>query len=178
MECLGSQRERTIFGCQVLFAFDAREGGFVEAGDHGVEVCLEESFLWIVQNTTNHPSSVGAHIIVPSLSAYQPSKLAVLRFAQFIDAEYASQGVTAITVHPGNILTEIATSGDIPEELKFVFTELAELPANTIVWLTAQKREWLSGRYVNVTWDMPQLEEKREAIVQGDRLKVKLDVDF
>ena len=75
-------------------------------------------------------------------------------------------------------MTEMATSGDIPEELQFVFTETVELPADTIVWLTAKKREWLAGRYVNVTWDMPQLEEKREAIVEGDRLKVKLDVDF
>ena len=75
-------------------------------------------------------------------------------------------------------MTEMATSGDIPEELQFVFTETVELPADTIVWLTAKKREWLAGRYVNVTWDMPQLEEKRGAIVEGDRLKVKLDVDF
>ena len=72
----------------------------------------------------------------------------------------------------------MATSGDIPEELQFVFTEAVELPADTIVWLTAEKREWLAGRYVNVTWDMPQLEEKRGAILEGDRLKVKLDVDF
>ena len=127
---------------------------------------------------SDHDSSVGAHIVVPSLSAYQPSKLAVLRFTQFIDAEYASQGVTAVTVHPGNILTEMATSGDIPEELRFVFTETVELPADTIVWLTAQKREWLAGRYVNVTWDMLELEGKRGAIVEGDRLTVKLDVDF
>ena len=101
-----------------------------------------------------------------------------MRFTEFIDAEYASQGVTAIAIHPGNILTEMATSGEVPEELAFVFTETQELPADTVVWLTAQKRDWLSGRYVNVTWDMPQLEEKREAIAQGDKLKVKLDVDF
>jgi hypothetical protein len=72
----------------------------------------------------------------------------------------------------------MATSGDMPEELKFVFTETAELPADTIVWLTAEKREWLGGRYVNVTWDMVQLEEKKDAIVKGDKLKVKLDVEF
>lgn len=86
--------------------------------------------------------------------------------------------MTAISIHPGNILTEMATSGDMPEELRFVFTESVELPADTIVWLAAGKRDWLSGRYVNVTWDMPQLEEKRGAIVEGDRLRVKLDVDF
>jgi hypothetical protein len=72
----------------------------------------------------------------------------------------------------------MATSGDMPEELKFVFTETAELPADTVVWLTAEKRAWLGGRYVNATWDMEQLEEKKDAIVKGDKLKVKLDVDF
>ena len=102
----------------------------------------------------------------------------MLRFTEFIDSEYGSQGVTAISIHPGNILTEMATDGEIPEELKFVFTETPELPADTVVWLTSQKREWLGGRYVNVTWDMPQLEEKKEAIVKGNKLKVKLDVDF
>ncbi|KAM0718806.1 hypothetical protein Q7P37_005877 [Cladosporium fusiforme] len=123
-------------------------------------------------------ASVGAHLTTPTLSAYQPSKLAVLRFTEFIHSEHGNQGVTAISIHPGNILTEMATEGEMPEELKFVFTETAELPADTVVWLAAQKREWLSGRYVNVTWDMPQLEAKRKAIVDGDRLRVKLDVGF
>ena len=104
--------------------------------------------------------------------------MAVLRFTQFIDSEYSSQGVTAIAIHPGNILTEMATSGEIPDELMHVFTEPPELPADTVVWLTAAKRDWLAGRYVNVTWDMEQLEEKKDAIVNGDKLKVKLDVDF
>lgn len=104
--------------------------------------------------------------------------MAVLRFTQFIDSEYSSQGVTAIAIHPGNILTEMATSGEIPDELMHVFTETPELPADTVVWLTAAKRDWLAGRYVNVTWDMEQLEEKKDAIVKGDKLKVKLDVDF
>ena len=101
-----------------------------------------------------------------------------MRFTEFIDSEYSSHGVTAISIHPGNILTEMATSGEIPEELNFVFTETAELPADTIVWLTAEKRDWLAGRYVNVTWDMKQLEGKKDAIVKGNKLKVKLDVDF
>jgi hypothetical protein len=72
----------------------------------------------------------------------------------------------------------MATDAEFSEELMYIFTETPELPADTIVWLTAEKRDWLAGRYVNVTWDMEQLEEKKEAIVKGDKLKVKLDVDF
>lgn len=123
--------------------------------------------------------SVGAHAVLPGVSAYQSSKLAVLRVTQFIAAEHGPQGVTAITVHPGNIMNDIVGNpADLPPGLRAVFTETNELPADTIVWLTAKKREWLNGRYVNCTWDMPQLEAKKDQIVAGDRLKVKLDVDF
>lgn len=177
---LGSQRQRPVPGGEILPAVDAREGRFVETGGNGVEVCNTSQDSELLPNTelTIKPHSVGAHLTTPSLSAYQPSKLAVLRLTQFIDAEYSAQNVTAITIHPGNILTEMATSGDIPDELHFVFTESADLPADTIVWLTAEKRDWLGGRYVNVTWDMVELEARREEVLGGDRLKVKLDVDF
>jgi hypothetical protein len=59
-----------------------------------------------------------------------------------------------------------------------VFVETPELSADTIVFLTREKMDWLGGRYINVTWDMPQLIEKKDAIIKGDKLKVKLDVSF
>lgn len=43
-----------------------------------------------------------------------------------------------------------------------------------MVYLTKEKRDWLAGRYINVTWDMPELMAKEDEIVQGDKLKVKL----
>lgn len=86
--------------------------------------------------------------------------------------------MTAISIHPGNILTEMATEGEMKEEFRAVFTETVELPADTIVWLTSGGRSWLGGRYVNVTWDVEELEERRESVVRGDGLRVKLDVDF
>lgn len=55
-----------------------------------------------------------------------------------------------------------------------VFCETAELAADTIMFLTKEKRMWLAGRYINCTWDMPQLMEKQEDIVKGDKLKVRL----
>lgn len=50
-------------------------------------------------------SSVGAHIVGPGVSQYQTTKLLNLRLAEFIDAEYSEQGVSAFCVHPGNVLT-------------------------------------------------------------------------
>lgn len=55
-----------------------------------------------------------------------------------------------------------------------MFVETPELPADVIVFLTKEKRTWLNGRYVNATWDMPQLMAMEEAIVKEDKLKVRL----
>jgi hypothetical protein len=63
------------------------------------------------------------------------------------------------------------TGSNMPEELNSIFIETAELPADTIVWLTAKKREWLAGRYGDVRWDMLDLREKREAIVEGESVE-------
>ena len=56
-----------------------------------------------------------------------------------------------------------------------VFTETPELPADTISYLTAERQTFLNGRYVNCTWDMPELLAKKDEIVTKDKLKVKLD---
>lgn len=50
-------------------------------------------------------SSVGAHLISPGLSSYQTSKLALLRFTEFLISEYGEKGVVAFCIHPGNIVS-------------------------------------------------------------------------
>lgn len=120
-------------------------------------------------------SSVGAHLMSPGLSGYQTSKLAVLRLMEFLVAEYGEQGLLAYAVHPGNVPgTDILGGGAPREELRFVFTETTEICGDTLVYLTREKRDWLAGRYVNCTWDMPELMMKKEEIVKGDQLKVRL----
>ena len=63
-------------------------------------------------------SSVGAWLHMPGLSAYQPSKLALSRFTEFVDAEYADKGVLAFSIHPGNVPTTIMGPNGPREELK------------------------------------------------------------
>ncbi|KAL8989474.1 MAG: hypothetical protein Q9169_008353 [Polycauliona sp. 2 TL-2023] len=60
----------------------------------------------------------------------------------------------------------------IPEHHKHVFVDTPSLSADTIVYLVSQKRAWLGGRYVNCTWDMPELMRMEEEIVKEDKLKV------
>ncbi len=119
-------------------------------------------------------SSVGAHCVTPSGSDYQTSKLALLRLTEFIAQENAEKGIIAFSVHPGNMLTDMVK--DSPAEIKHVFTETPTLCADSLVYLSKERREWLGGRYLNVTWDLPELlsPEVQKKIVDGDMLKVKL----
>lgn len=64
-------------------------------------------------------TSVGAHLVNPALSAYQVSKLALLRFSQLVNTEYSPQGVVSLCIHPGNCLTNImGPPEELPDHLK------------------------------------------------------------
>ena len=119
-------------------------------------------------------SSLGALRVRPGASAYQPSKFALLRFNEFLDAEYVARGLTAIAIHPGGVATELALN--MPASMRAVLVDTPALGADTIVWVTADNRVWLSGRFVSVNWDMPELEARKDDIVAGDKLKMKLAV--
>ncbi|KAK3214512.1 hypothetical protein GRF29_19g418092 [Pseudopithomyces chartarum] len=119
-------------------------------------------------------SSIGANIVTPGASAYQCGKFALLRFGEFMNADYADKGIVSFGIHPGGIPTELAKG--MPEEMHHVLSDTAELAGDGIVWLTAERREWLRGRYVSCNWDMEEFLGKREAIENGDLLKVRLDV--
>ena len=127
-------------------------------------------------------ASVGAHLIAPGLSDYQTSKLALVRFTEFVAKEHVDDGIVAISIHPGNCPTDmiggIGGLEAMPEELRNAFVDTPRLCADSLVYLTKERREWLSGRYVNMTWDMPEFVSapKKKLIIDGDMLKVKLVV--
>ncbi|CVK94787.1 related to oxidoreductase, short chain dehydrogenase/reductase family [Fusarium mangiferae] len=119
-------------------------------------------------------SSVGAQIIVPGASAYQTSKFALCRFTEFIDKEYYEQGLIAISIHPGGIKTELALN--MPPAMHSHLNDTVELAADTMVWLSRQRRDWLSGRFITVNWDMEELENKRKEILEANLLKFRMTI--
>ncbi|RSL83790.1 hypothetical protein CEP51_004313 [Fusarium floridanum] len=129
------------------------------------------------KKTIINVSSVGAHCCTPTLSGYQISKLATLRLAEFATAEYGDRGLVVYCIHPGSIATEMVLQ-QWPQsaELSAAFADKPELAGDSIVYLTSEKRDWLAGRYINLTWDLPELMGKKEWIVANDKLKVKLSV--
>ena len=52
-------------------------------------------------------TSIGAHLLFPGFSSYQTGKLAIIRFSEFINADYGEQGVVSFSVHPGGVRTEM-----------------------------------------------------------------------
>jgi NAD(P)-dependent dehydrogenase (short-subunit alcohol dehydrogenase family) len=123
-------------------------------------------------------SSVGALITGATLGQYQAGKTAVTRIMDFAAADYKSQGLVAISVHPGNVLTDIVDRDATPPEILKLFTESPDVCADGLVYLTNEKRDWLSGRYINMTWDLPELTSspKKDEIIEKDLLKLTLKI--
>ncbi|KAI1463327.1 putative oxidoreductase [Daldinia caldariorum] len=119
-------------------------------------------------------SSIGALVVIPTGSSYQSSKTAVSRIAEFLATEYENEGLISYSIHPGGIKTELATN--MPEEFHSFLVDEVALPADALTWLGAERRPWLSGRFVNAKWDMRELEAKKDEIVKRDLLKFRLTI--
>ncbi|KAI0956387.1 hypothetical protein AcV7_006806 [Taiwanofungus camphoratus] len=119
-------------------------------------------------------TSIGAHLLGTHVSAYQTTKLAIMRFTELIVAEYSEKGVLAYAVHPGAVATDM--SATMPASMQHLVVDTLELASHTVAWLVQERREWLAGRYVSCQWDMNELLEKKQEIIDGDKLKVRMIV--
>jgi len=63
--------------------------------------------------------------------------------------------------------------GDIWEQ---ALTDDIGLCGGFLTWLTKERRPWLSGRYLAVTWDVDELEQMKDDIQKRDLLKFRMDV--
>ncbi len=144
---------------------------------NGVYLCTR-ALLPLLLNTSDgfktilNVSSIGVLRPRPGASAYHTGKLALLRFGEFVNAEYGEEGILCYGIHPGGVMTELALR--MPKDKHYLLIDAPELGAETIVWLTGQRKDWLAGRYVSVNWDMEEFEKMREKVVKEDLLKVKI----
>lgn len=90
---------------------------------------------------------------------------------RFISTE---PSLLSYAVHPGGVATELAAGMGADKARLLIDTPA--LAAATLVWLTAERREFLRSRYVSVTWDMRELLQERPEIVDGDLLKIRMAV--
>jgi len=102
-------------------------------------------------------SSIGAFRTASGMSAYQTSKTACSRMAEYLDLENASEGLFAVAVHPGGVLTQLASQ--LPSERHALLQDTPELAAGFYVWLSLPSKEawFLRGRYCSCGWDVKEL---------------------
>lgn len=118
-------------------------------------------------------SSIGAHHVVAGGSGYEPTKLTVLKFNEYLMAEYGSEGLLVYAIAPGGVLTDMSSDA-FPAHLHHLLPDTPRLVADTLTFLTKERREWLASRYVDSKWDMEEFMAKKDAIVKDDLLKVRL----
>lgn len=59
-------------------------------------------------------------------------------------AEYSTQGLLAISLDPGGVFTDMAANS--PAHIQALLIDTPELSADTLVWLTKDRRSgWLGG---------------------------------
>ena len=118
-------------------------------------------------------SSVGSHVSGPL--GFSISALATNRLSQRVAESYGDQGVFCCAIHPGAVNPEVPPPG-MPEALKKISLDSPSLCGAFLIWVVKEHRDWLNGRYLDATWDVEELEKKKEEIVEGDKLKMRLVV--
>ncbi|KAJ2983061.1 hypothetical protein NUW58_g6314 [Xylaria curta] len=116
------------------------------------------TILALVTGTVAFPSAS-----LPGLSAYMTSKLAEIKFIEFLAAE--NENIFAASVHPGFIETAItAKSGANTEQLPM---DQVQLPAHFLVWMASSEAAFLDGRSVWANWDVEELKQQESSIRGG-----------
>ncbi|KAI1856437.1 hypothetical protein JX265_011684 [Neoarthrinium moseri] len=105
-------------------------------------------------------------------SSYQVSKFALLRLTEFLMADHGDQGLLTYSIHPGGVATDLSSS--LPEQTQAWLRCTTALGGDTIAFLTSRRQEWLAGRYLSAMWDMEEVFDKKEEIIDGDLLKMKM----
>jgi hypothetical protein len=59
-------------------------------------------------------------------------------------------------------------------DLLLVLSDDVGLCGGFLTWLTKERRDWLSGRYISVNWDADELESMKDEIVDKDKLKFRM----
>jgi len=116
-------------------------------------------------------TSLAAQYRLNHASDYATSKHAVDRFAEFIALE--NPDIKVFPLHPGIIETQLASEAQAGLEN----VDSVALPAATILHLTAGNANYLSGRFINASWDLSEVERIwKERIVSQNLLVSKLAV--
>jgi NAD(P)-dependent dehydrogenase (short-subunit alcohol dehydrogenase family) len=121
----------------------------------------------------------------PHGAAYAVSKAAITRFTENLAGEVNEHGIAVFAVSPGTVLTEMTRHVlDSPSgqkwqpQLRQLFAEGRDVPperaAHLIVYLASGRADVLTGRYVSVGDDVPDLVRRAAEIAGKDLYTMRL----
>ncbi|KAK3683246.1 hypothetical protein LTR37_020421 [Vermiconidia calcicola] len=123
-------------------------------------------------------TSLAAHWIHSQLTpiAYNISKRGVCHIVEQMSHDHPE--LLSYAVHPGAVVTPQTQNhslqkGDVWDT---ALVDDVDLCGGFLTWLTKERRQYLSGRYLAVNWDVDELEEMKDDIVSKDLLKFKMTV--
>ncbi|KIW33126.1 uncharacterized protein PV07_04617 [Cladophialophora immunda] len=111
-------------------------------------------------------NSAAGHLRYDGMSSYSGAKNAALWLTDSVCEEYPN--VFAVSMHPGVCETEMnAKNAGVPEED-------INLPAHLAVWLTSPEGNFLRGRMIWSSWDVEEMMDRKQEILDGDLLRMTL----
>ncbi|KAJ5376927.1 Glucose/ribitol dehydrogenase [Penicillium cosmopolitanum] len=146
-----------------------------EVNVKGTFLCCHYFLPFVLSSDTKivvNLSSVGAHTLSYGASSYQTSRFANVRLNEFLARDHEDEKLIAISLHPGGVKTDMAAN--FPEVLHFSLADELALPADTIIWLAKERRDWLNGRFVWSNWDLEEVEGKKDEIIEKDLFKFRM----
>jgi NAD(P)-dependent dehydrogenase (short-subunit alcohol dehydrogenase family) len=117
-------------------------------------------------------SSVGAQSLTPGASDYQTSKHAINRLCEFVNVDHGEDGVKCFAIHPGGVPT--ALGRNMPDAMHAYLVDSPDLAAGFIVWLCAGRADWAKGRFLSANWDVDELSQLKDRILEDDLLVNRL----
>ncbi|KAK3713642.1 hypothetical protein LTR37_008336 [Vermiconidia calcicola] len=100
------------------------------------------------------------------------NEFATDRLTKSLAESYAAEGLIVHAVHPG--MVEMTFPPGFPEAMEAFYVDDAGLCGASLVWLVRERRGWLSGRYLSASWDVGELEGRREEVLERDLLKMRM----
>jgi len=164
------------------------------------EVHLRGAFLTSRATFRSMRSRGGGRIIIissraaergsPNISGYAVAKSSQLRFTEMLAAEGEPVGIKAFVLHPGTVDTqftdEALNRADANQYAAGFVERLRELRKNPAaftpmskvtdlcIFLASGAGDELSGRYLSVDYDVPQLAQRSEQIKERDLYTLRI----
>jgi NAD(P)-dependent dehydrogenase (short-subunit alcohol dehydrogenase family) len=133
---------------------------------------VSKGFISALPDPSSSPATIvnlgtaAAWTVLPFMSGYSISKLAGMQLVSHLAAAYPN--ITVVGVHPGLVETD-----SLMHEFKGFNLDSPGLTGGLAVWLSGDQAKFLSGRTIASNWSVDDLVERKDEIVDGDKLRMQ-----